>query len=1002
MKFVKKYTVDFEDQEEGVCPLPTEDTKKRVRRSVNGFIMETYCELLGRRCTRDEMQRCLDEWPMVEAFTGLAVKPDEQVVAGNQRPLCNKGTSIGHLSQRIEAREKQLDAIPDPDRQKRYRLRSSIMLTDEYLKSNLKRMIINVLNRTIMDGYAIGASGWELVDELIRRYLARYRDAMIHDLLPLEAYQDPDTVTLNQRALFGRQLYSELCQEFDLDPMVKWTSSTKLVSAFMYSWYEFMPIPGPGPFDIWAPHPHVKLPHVDWERYSGANAWGEISGSLHGIWELQGKDAEDFLEQNFTDAVEAGIDFLTFMTWIRPGATVYPWHTEGGCENTDWWSCKGGDDMGLRWLRLAVQVLNKMKQDGKPTPKLALGIETPQLCAYFSKDNGRLNWTNPRMDPLHWASCAVWDWSRRGYTAEWGPDADPTASDNFSWPLIFTEAQRHLASMLRTMLQIVPLEHLAFIEGRPVFYIWMTSPGIQPAQELSSWPAKNVSRLFSQEFYGFHTWAMAEPSWNAHQSTPEGNDFVYWEPADPYDANSEDMRVGDVVIWSEASSSPQGPGISAPHATALSLGPGDDATVKTWTLGTNKGNIGKYLNCIAQRNSGMLYFDNWLSVLVAVGLMHKAHQIPFNSDLRAAEIMDPPIPVYRVFITTWNELYEGTGVCRSREWDDVYIGITSLFSDIWHKWKVPTHMDTIRSLVYTAFTGCKLPMTTRIGEKAKGTENSRRPSWQGEWHEVAVEVINLREAASRHPPQVLAAGSGILHMLPAIDQIRPKCAENAEWFLPLDISCMGTGTLVNKTAYLWLKFYPANPKDEWRVFTNPEFGWVPDVDEGGLEAWCRLVEVHRVDQSSGIPIYYGCIIDRKDPSENDPRPNALYQYDDRMRRPWTTVMLNSYPNLFPFEVPEFDVRLFMILNLVVDDYVNSGDAVIHAGGTILESGDLGGTSSWVSLQSSLNKVSLSFSALTRRPVGIQAGGLPERVAIMLPKKIPAALGVNCTQRRCTK
>jgi len=486
-------------------------------------------------------------------------------------------------------------------------------------------MIANVLNRALWsDSKRVVDYEHSELKSLVERYRQRYADAIRADL---EGYLDAGKVPpdeCNNRARFGRELYSELCAEYGINPIQDGVNPNqddvnnfswreRLVFAYYFCWYfNNAQLPGPGPYDVWSPHPHTRPSSTDWISWAGgeSNPWGpQLPGSVHGVWRLDRQQSKDFLRQDFMDAVEAGIDVLIFNTWIRPGATVYPWLPEGSCN--DWWAFESGDwgadSGGLGWLRLAVEVLNEMKEQNLSTPKLALGLETPQLGPRFS--NRAAGWPlKTNKDPLNWASCTMSGVPgappQRRYSADWGTnengdyeDRDPGheedgndyhsgASDErmrFVWPFAFLEAQRYLASMARTALQEVPLEHLAFSEGRPMIYLWQVLDGIDAAlTDHESPEARVVSRLISEEFYGLGLWVIADTSWRRGHA-PKGNDFVYWEKRVPSDPGSEDFRVGDAVEWNACLR-----GFTDPtYSTIFAVAPGYDGTTKTWAPDRN-------------------------------------------------------------------------------------------------------------------------------------------------------------------------------------------------------------------------------------------------------------------------------------------------------------------------------------------------------------------------------------------------------------------------------
>jgi hypothetical protein len=46
-----------------------------------------------------------------------------------------------------------------------------------------------------------------------------------------------------------------------------------------------------------------------------------------------------------------------------------------------------------------------------------------------------------------------------------------------------------------------------------------------------------------------------------------------------------------------------------------------------------------------------------------------------------------------VVVETWDELYEGTGICRTVEYGDMYINLTGQFSQLFHALPLPTSLD---------------------------------------------------------------------------------------------------------------------------------------------------------------------------------------------------------------------------------------------------------------------------------------------------------------------
>ena len=997
MKFVTKYAVDDLPRTGENGEITWED-RNRVKRSVNGFIMETYCELLGRRCTREDMQRHLDWWPdpqrSQELGGGSAVVGDVQITAGMQKrlDLLHKasmtpgGLMLPENGEPVDDMPMSGD-IPDPDFYRRFELRKSIMLSDEYLRENLKRMIDNVLHR---DGLPIIPSEYD-----VRRFLKRYKTAMFADLAPLFG-GDPDTgepIKLNgernHRAEFGRQLYAELCDLYldGVDPIGfnLFAYDQRLVFSYYYCWHPYIQLPAPGPFDVWAPHAHLKPRDVDWDTYKGADAWGPIPGSVHGIWSMDDDRGMQFYEQDFSDAVAAGIDVLIFMTWIRPGATVYPWLPQGNCK--DWWNCCGGDDMGLRWLQLAVRTLNKMRREGKPTPKIALGIETPQIGpVLLARKDHRLK---RNMDPVHWAACARSFDTDYDYTAEWGEDRDPGHSlherNNFFWPFKFPEAQRYLASMLRTIFQEVPLEHLAFMEGRPMFYIWQVTDNMECAQDPSSAPAKTVSTLFSEEFYGLHLWAIADFTWGRSVGTPYENDFIYDEGIDARSRDVNLIRVGDACKYgTNASYMP-----ARDVRTMIALGPGTDGTAKSWRPATEPEWVDQ---SIATRNYGNRYFENWVKAVIGglrlrVGepgsIIRDSASIYGNDDVAPRPELPPfPESPVRLVIETWNELYEGTGVCRSREYSDAYLTMTRVFTSIWRSGSYSDALDWLVARSCEAFTGWpNWPGGPSDYSKlfVRETDESLESFWVG----IGRVVSTFHASMQRHPPlvSVVGASSAQVELAELDDENRPPCARGATWFLPVTIYCKGTGKREGN-AYLWVKFYPQTAEGRgWKVFTNPD---PKRTEERGVEAWCRLIEIHRSPIDEGMS--FGCII--QGTSED---VNAPYMLDDRMRRPWDEMLLRR--RLFEFPMPAYGVTYIMVVNVVVDGFTNQS-AVLQLGGSYKESGDMDGTASWVHLERSLHEVDLTQPSIVRRPMRIDPKKLPDPIALMPSGRIGVISGAK--------
>ena len=1039
MKFVTKYGVDGMPELQPILPDDTPavkaDKKKnnwtsrnKVKRSVNGFIMETYCELLGRRCTQEDMQRHLDEWPMGEELPeGFGpsgqIRTDGLVPAGLQQRLdtLHNAPLVPQQGELSGKQQTSNDDVPisggihDPDLFRRRELRKSLRTGDEFLERNLRRMILNVLNpRLTSDDYWKFAPDVIAIDPFVEQFFERYKSAVLADYgifgpgrLPPEDGDIPPVSDLargrelpaggvkrrNHQAEFGRQLYSELPRIWESEPIQSWSRTDRLVFTHFYSWYMELNIPGPGPFDVWYPHPHRMLRLVNWRKWVGANAWGPIPGSVHGSWRMDGDEARDFLEQNFTDAVNAGVDVLIFSAWIRTGATIYPWLPLGGCQN--WWECEGGDSLGLRWLTLAVQVLNRMKQARKPTPKLALGVETPQFNTRDFDEAG--NPINARdRDPLHWAACTTGKYDNEPpYTAEWSQDEDPAPSDTHVY-VGFPEAQRYFTYMIRAFFEKVPLEHIAFIEGRPVVNLWIPHWGLRASGDPGSGPAKEICRLFSQEFYGLHLWFMANWQWCHLRERPEDNEFVYQGLADPYDPESDTIRIGDVVTFG-ASGDARGPGLSGVQEeekrtmTVYCLGPGNDGTTKTWAPWGTPGNPN--VRCIAQREYGMLYYRNWVTVMKD-GLAAEEPRLavpPGGAQIYQPGMMEDDSQIdgkpTRVIIETWNELYEGTGICRSREYDDAYIDITGLFTRIWKTGTYPTDPGIILELVYWAFTGGGLMPTVT------GLPPEFVPGHLQTWEGIGNAVSALREARRKHPPLVSVVGSSSVQVYPARQTVADGCWANANWFLPVTIFCTGTGKHEGD-AYLWMKFYPGNPhiegEDAWRVFTDPRFMIDEGVAQGGVVSWCRLIEVHQTEEES-VPVWYGCIIDRL---ESDIRPNVLYQYDDRMRRPWTTK--SHHPNVMSFPMPPFGVTYLALINIAIGDQYMNTDAVLQLGGSYVETRSQPGAyptaSSWVHLERSMHEFSLREPHVQTRPRRLYLAELGPKVEIM-----PLATGARAVQ-----
>lgn len=984
MRFVNKFGVDFADDR--TCMLPTEATKNRVKRSVNGFIMESYCELLGRRCTREEMERHLEYWPDPNDSEALAQGAgectDEQVIAGMQTPL-NQDCSValGPTGQRILSEAEGVfvpfdaaESIFDPDRIHRERVRRDIRTSEEYLRGNLARMIMRVLNRVAMNpgwqrtSEPVTVWDWLLIGQEVDYYLDQYHQAVHADYyfgaVPLDPVTGLRAEAKNHQAEFGRFLYSNLCGRYGIDPMTSFSRDKRLVIADFFTWYLTFDdgnIPGPGPFDVYAPHLNVGPCDVDWETYLESGPWEYIPGSLHGIWKLRGADAENYIRENLRDAGEAGIDILLISSWLRPGGPQYPWMPQGGCRDQDWWSCKCGDDL---LMPMIVRILNELKAEGHNTPKIGLMIEP----SAFAPNIKARKQTHPNYHPLGWAACVYNRGYPAKYTAYWDKDEDP-AVDDFQWRFAFPEAQRYLASFIRTFFQEVPLEHMAVIDRKAVCGVWKAGDGVIPAYTDTSQPAKTVSDHFSEEFYGLRLWFIASEEWarDTERDNAIHNDFVYEEPWDPWDRHSDPVRVGDMYIDKGSSYQAVGPGLGGSYdgMTMYALGPGCDMTRKRWYHGgdtTGKAEVSLGPGELTGRKFGFTYFDNWLQV-ISEGLS-----------------LGKPV---RLKLTSWNELYEGAGLCRSPEYDDAYILLTRAFSDIWRGEDIRTDRDWLIDFTYRAFAG-----------RDSGARRSSivedlpwEPSWSLRrfWSRIGQKVSTEEAIMCKHPA-LLATTRNVGEWVRPVEREQRRAAgriQSATWFLPLTLVLVGTGKHAGETAYIWVKFLSNTYKSEdWRIVTNPDTS--PGADQGGVRSMSRLVEM--VEDTDGV--LYGFIIeDRGNTSGN-------YQHNlNRMHRP--TQRWKGYPAdpgsegceplVFPLTIPEYDAKGFKILNVVIDGFEDESLNYVHLGGSYVLSGDPvdveAGTRSWVHLEPSYLRVDLRVDR-SNVPRTVDPSAIPPDVRIL--------------------
>lgn len=934
--------------------------------------MATYCELLCRHCTAAEMEAHLAEWcPLPTQGSVLnahsPVLSEEEVVGGNQvplRPLCS-GPSLdgpeGQATPSTEiagARPVQGEdyTVVDPDEANRMRVRRAVMLTEEFARNDLSRMIRNFIPGVRArsgtcrdeDPGEVSLCGVNNEDEppdeddlptekdienLIDEFLEEYLDALESDW---DKYEATGQLATDESVAFGKRLHDDLVTRFG-NPIESFSYDQRLVFSYFFSWYIETDLPGFGPFDVWAPHPDADTGMVTNNPYITRGPWGDIPGNLYGVWDQRAERAKAFLRSNFEDAVEAGVDVLLFDCWMRPGAAIYPWLPNFKRDDRNWMNPEwGGDGHPRWWLQLAVEVLEDMREENPEgvLPKLGMFIETLHLGPL--SPNMRTG-----MDPLMWASCAC-DKGLDVWSADWNDRASDPPDSEFVWGLRLPQARLYLASMIRDFFSCIPLEHIAFIENRPVCGLWGAMSGARTPDARSQVEA--VNSLFAAGFYGLPLWFVPDGTWGAssgYQQCP----FVFMdEPRDPYDDTSDPIRVGDVLEFGGSAAIKTGS-----ELTTYCLGPGSDSTRKLWFK--ENGDPSKSLH---PRDFGFIYFSNWLVAILAelnaegpyrdwtrafMAYVERKMGLEESTDPRLGAQANGAIgqqhsePKRIVVIETWNELYEGSGICRSAEYGDAYMQMTKVFSEIWKQGWYSTDYDWIFDELSLAFAGVTntSPWDVITEEDLAGLEP---------WNRLAKEISRSREALEKHPAMLTLS---ITPPLIEPTECRRRARQsNGLRYVPLTLKVTRTPKYAG-LAYVWFKFYPRNRDvyGDWRIF--------PDVyGDGGIKTQCRLVIV-----APEMP-YIGTVWDE----------DLAYTVENLGRPPEENPFLH-YINIMPFG----EEQLIYYFNIDLLRYIedNGGlwkEIAVQVGGLYRDPSD---PTRIINLESTLLEVVMNEDNLSTEP-----------------------------------
>ncbi len=906
------------------CDLLNEAQRRYLKfilsRSVNGFVMASYCDLLGREATVEEMRFIADLWPenddhvvcRIEAWDNswdgengriAACAPksmqtqaiiDERRICSSPDDWCGCGTEADFSAQEAvsasfaigpgvrgdmngqgassasssaagrEARTRigqntTDEKYPDPDKPLRFWLRKHIMLGDEYINKNLRRMIKNTLNRYLgLDDYGNpSAAGEQILCDLCEGYKRHYRAALEADFLAAEnADNENDRYVLvyEEQAKFGVWLYRHLRRYLARnygaeEPIQSFTHDERLVTASnLFTWYMTFDhpsySPGFGEFDVWATHPAVdqfttgefRIPPETGGPLNRGGPWEGFPGNLYSVWSLIGDEekAQHWLDQHLKDAAEAGVDILYVDGWVRPAQQYYPWDPACLCCPIIGSNC-GSDAWPFLEVEQIVRSLNRLKNQGYNTPKIALAIDSPVF-----EMEGDSKWN--KNYPLGWAA------GLRQRSAAWFRE-EPTAKDiglDHELELCFHEGNRFFASIVRAFYEKVPLEHMAFIAGRAVCTMWNKKLSIQDKDGV----VEGINALFKGQFYGRTLWFMPEESWVQNgiiwgSSTIDDNVFIYKGPIDPFDTseeNREQIYIGNIYKSSgtEKSERPWLEDNSTSRISVYSVAPAINMMCKRWTHEGAARGSGKLDYNLLEREFGLRYFRFWRNALID-GLSTWPElsgdlpiKIPPDGDHAIVMPPDggssPEYPKVRAMnIVSWNERYEGQSVGRSNEYGDAYLMMTKVFAGIWKDgFYYLDDLDWLVDVTLEMFTGghhWPVGLQYPFGQS---------------WYAIACTCSTLLSARRRHSPQASLAITpvSLAEPLPVRKRIERRQLRR---YLPLTLYCEGSGKYVGP-ARVWIKFFPNPDKGQgaitagWTVFRDDNKG---DI---GFPRDCALVK----------------------------------------------------------------------------------------------------------------------------------------------------------------
>jgi hypothetical protein len=168
----------------------------------------------------------------------------------------------------------------------------------------------------------------------------------------------------------------------------------------------------------------------------------------------------------------------------------------------------------------------------------------------------------------------------------------------------------------------IPRDQWALVQGRPVVYLFTSDT----TGAMNQWTFDLASALFQSQF-GVRPWIVREESWDYP--------ILGWSNGERVRDYAHPIRTDDKYVW--------GGGIHGftDSGTVAAIGPGFDV-----------------YGLLVPRLDGNWYMYNWYRALV--------------STRRA------------VFIESWNEAHEGTGIAEFQEFGRFYIYLTRLAADQFH------------------------------------------------------------------------------------------------------------------------------------------------------------------------------------------------------------------------------------------------------------------------------------------------------------------------------